>query len=264
MSDQPTEPEESKPLPFSAKVNRVPPDAPLRWLRRGLQDMKQAPNISLTYGFVLTLVSVMLAYVTWQFGTMGLYLGMATGFVLIGPVLSMGLYSFSCQLEEGRDPVLGYCVRESRRNIKDILVFAFILLIVFMLWARSASAVHIFFPMKADYNTEDLMLFLGIGSAIGAFFSAIVFTASAFSLPMLMDRDTDAITAVITSINAVLRNKKTMLVWGSLIVGFVLIGFATLLVGFVFILPLIGHATWHAYRETVDASLWPRAVSFGS
>ncbi len=74
---------------------------------------------------------------------------------------------------------------------------------------------------------------------------------------MIMDRKTDAITAVITSANAVLRNKTTMLVWGSLIVGLVVIGFLTLFFGLILILPLIGHATWHAYRDTIDASQWP-------
>jgi uncharacterized membrane protein len=103
----------------------------------------------------------------------------------------------------------------------------------------------------------DLALFLGIGTAIGAIFSTVVFTASAFSLPMIMDRKTDAITAVITSVNAVLRNKLTMLVWATIIVSFVAVGFLTFFIGFIVLLPLIGHATWHAYRETIDASDWP-------
>jgi uncharacterized membrane protein len=84
-----------------------------------------------------------------------------------------------------------------------------------------------------------------------------VFTTSAFSLPMIMDRKTDAITAVVTSVNAVRRNKKTMLIWAIIIVSFVMIGFATFFIGFIVFLPLIGHATWHAYRDTVDASEWP-------
>jgi uncharacterized membrane protein len=250
-------PLEEKPLPFAARARIVPVSAPIQWIHMGAEDMRKAPVVSLAYGLGMTLLSVLIAYVAWQFGTLGLYLGMASGFLLIGPVMALGLYSFSCQLEQGRKPVMGYCMREGGSHMKDILIFSFVLLIVFMIWARAATALHIFFPDNADYSVVDLALFLGIGTAIGAVFSTVVFTASAFSLPMIMDRKTDAITAVITSVNAVLRNKKTMLVWAIIIVSFVAVGFATFFIGFIVILPLIGHATWHAYRETIDASDWP-------
>lgn len=248
---------EKKLMPFSAKVNIVPFEAPFKWIKMGVSDMKAAPSVSLSYGLALTLLSLALALAFYKFGTLGLYLGMATGFLLIGPVLAIGLYSFSCQIEQGRKPVMGYCMREGGGHIKDMLIFSFMLLVVFLLWARSATVIHIFFPENAEYAITDLALFLGIGTAIGAVFSTIVFTTSAFSLPMLMDRKTDAITAVVTSINAVLKNKKTMMLWAAMIVGFVIIGFATAFIGFIVILPLIGHATWHAYRDVVDASEWP-------
>jgi uncharacterized membrane protein len=248
---------EEKPLPFAASSNILPLSAPIKWIHQGAEDMKRAPVVSLTYGLAMTLLSVLIAYSSWKFGTLGLYLGMASGFLLVGPVLAIGLYSFSCQLEQGRKPIIGYCVREGGSHIKDILIFSFILLIVFMVWARAATAIHIFFPENAEYSALDLALFLGIGTVIGAIFSTIVFTASAFSLPMIMDRKTDAITAVITSANAVLRNKLTMLVWAMIIVSFVALGFLTFFLGFIVLLPLIGHATWHAYRDTIDASDWP-------
>ena len=248
---------EEKPLPFSARVNTVPLNAPLKWIALGAEDMKKAPAVSLTYGLTLTLLSLSLAYVTWSFGMLGLYLGMATGFLLLGPVLAIGLYSFSCQIEQGRKPVLGYCMKEGSGHLKDMLIYSFMLLVVFLLWARSATVMHIFFPDNVDYELTDLALFLGIGSVIGAIFSMIVFTTSAFSLPMIMDRKTDAITAVVTSVNAVLSNKKTMLLWALIIVAFVAVGFLTFFVGFIVFLPLIGHATWHAYRDTIDASQWP-------
>jgi len=101
-------------------------------------------------------------------------------------------------------------------------------------------------------------LFLGVGSAIGSVFSAIVFCVSAFSLPMIIDRKADMVTAVVTSFNAVLRNKPAMFVWVLLIVAAVGIGIATAFIGLAVALPLIGHATWHAYQETIDASAWPR------
>jgi uncharacterized membrane protein len=244
-------------LPFVAKANILPINAPIKWIMQGAEDMKKAPVVSLTYGLAMTVLSLLIAYSMWKFGTLGLYLGMASGFLLVGPVMAIGLYSFSNQIEQGRRPIFGYCVREGGSHIKDMLIFSFILLIVFLVWARAATAIHIFFPENADYTMLDLALFLGIGTAIGAIFSTVVFTASAFSLPMIMDRKTDAITAVITSVNAVLRNKLTMLVWATIIVSFVAVGFLTFFIGFIVLLPLIGHATWHAYRETIDASDWP-------
>ena len=248
---------EEKLLPFVAKSRILPHDAPLKWLAQGAEDMRRAPLVSLSYGLAMTLLSTLIAWVSWKYGALGLYLGMASGFLLIGPVLAIGLYSFSNQIEQDRRPVLGYCVREGGSHIKDMLIFSMILLVVFLVWARAATAIHIFFPENADYSATDLALFLGIGTAIGAIFSTVVFTASAFSLPMIMDRKTDAITAVITSINAVLRNKLTMLIWAAIIVSFVAVGFLTFFVGFIVFLPLIGHATWHAYRDTIDASEWP-------
>lgn len=259
MSTQEADPSGTgkKPLPFTAKVNKIPFDAPIEWLRKGAADIRRAPTVSLTYGLALTLLSILVAYISWRFGTLALYLSMASGFMLIGPVLAIGLYSVSRQIETGKTPELGYCFKQGGRYIKDMLVYSFVLLIIFMLWARSATALHIFFPAMGDYEIKDLALFLGIGTTIGAVFSAIVFTTSAFALPMIMDRKTDGITAVITSVNAVLQNKKTMFLWGLIIVALVAVGFLTAFVGFIVIMPLIGHATWHAYRSTVDANQWP-------
>jgi uncharacterized membrane protein len=80
---------------------------------------------------------------------------------------------------------------------------------------------------------------------------------SAFSLPMICDREADAITAIVTSVNAVLRNKPAMAVWVLLIVALTALGFATALVGLAVSIPVLGHATWHGYRETIDAGIWP-------
>jgi len=93
--------------------------------------------------------------------------------------------------------------------------------------------------------------FLAVGSAVGSIFATIVFCASVVSLPMMLDRNTDAITSALTSVNAVFKNKGPMLLWAFLILVLVGLGFATLMLGLALVLPLIGHASWHAYRETV-------------
>ena len=245
-------------LPFVAPCRRLEVNTPVRWLRLGWQDMCRAPGPSLAYGLALLVLSYLISLTAWHYGSIYLLLAMLSGFIFIGPVMAVGLYSISRQLQDGRQPVLGYCLHEGRRHIGNLLIYAVILLIVFLVWARAASMIHIFFPVDADPELSDFALFLGVGTAVGSIFAAIVFCASAFSLPMILDRRVDTVTAVLTSINAVLRNKGAMLVWASIIVGMVLLGFATGLVGLVVGMPLIGHATWHAYQETIDAEAWPR------
>jgi uncharacterized membrane protein len=221
---------------------------------------------------MVVLLSWALAYITIRSGGYFELLALVSGFILVAPVLAVGTYSISEQIERGLKPSLRRCFIEERRVFGNLMVFALMLMIVFLVWWRAASAVHIFFPV--DMTTPDwtdYLQFLGIGSAIGSIFAVIVFSAAAFSLPMLMDREADSITAVVTSINAVLRNKPAMAVWAAIIVLAVAPGFALLLIGrergagFALVmallgitLPLIGHATWHAYRATIDASAWPR------
>jgi len=254
VSESPQPPEN---MPFVAPCRTLDMSAPLRWLRLGWLDMKRAPRLSLTYGLALMALSVAIAGLTWKFGTMALYIGMATGFIFVGPVLAVGLYSISRQLGKGLEPVMGYCLREGKYHIKELLVLGIILMVVLLVWARAAAMVHVFFPSEGTPDLRQLLPFLGIGSVVGSVFAAIVFAASAFSLPMILDRKVDAITASVTSINAVLRNKKPMILWGCLIALSVILGFATAFIGFIVLLPLIGHATWHAYRETIDAAAWP-------
>jgi uncharacterized membrane protein len=264
--------EDANALPFVAPCRRLGTWEPIGWLRHAWCDFKTAPRQSLTYGAVVVLLSWALAYIAIRFGGYFELLALVSGFILVAPLLAVGTYSISEQIERGLQPSLRRCFIEERRAFGNLMVFALILMIVFLVWWRAASAVHIFFPV--DMTTPDwtdYLQFLGIGSAVGSIFAVIVFAAAAFSLPMLVDREADSITAVVTSINAVLRNKPAMAVWAALIVLAVAPGFALLLMGrekgagFALVmallgitLPLIGHATWHAYRATIDASAWPR------
>jgi uncharacterized membrane protein len=125
------------------------------------------------------------------------------------------------------------------------------MLVVLLVWARAASMVHVFFPVGEELGVLGWLEFLAVGSAVGSIFAAIVFSASVVALPMMLDRNTDAITSVLTSVAAVLQNKGVMVLWAALIGSLMLIGFVTAYIGLVIALPLIGHATWHAYRETV-------------
>lgn len=245
-------------LPFVAPCRTLGMDAPWRWLILGWKDLKRAPGQSLTYGLVLCLLGYGLMLAGHMLGNLYTVFGIVSGFILVGPFAAIGLYSISCQLQEGRVPVLGYCLREGGRHISNMVLYGFILLVIFLLWARAASMLNIFYPENTDADGNAFLLYLGIGSVIGSLFCTVIFCASAFSLPMIMDRNADMVTAVVTSIHAVLSNKRVMVVWAMIIVLSVLIGFATALIGFIVLLPVIGHGVWHAYQETIDASQWPR------
>jgi len=257
MTD-PLTPEESQSLPFAAPCKKLAANAPLRWIKLGWQDLKQAPVQSLSYGAILVLCSYLLTFLSITYGNLVVLLALLSGFIFVGPVLALAFYDISFQLQKGRTPTLGHALRESWRHIGNEMVFAVILMVIFMVWARAASMTHVFFPMQARPELEEMATFLAIGTLIGSLFAAFVFCISAFSLPMIIDRKADMVTAVVTSFNAVLRNKPAMLVWALLIVAAVAVGIVTAFLGLAVMLPLIGHATWHAYQETIDSSAWPR------
>lgn len=252
----PTDPDA---LPLIAPCRELAISAPFYWLRKGWQDMWAAPAASLSYGLFMAAISVLVSGIAYRYGSYWLLFAALSGFVFIGPILCIGLYAISAQLERDQPPSLLRSLREAgKRRLGTEMVFALLLLVVFLVWARAGSMVHVFFPMEAEPELADLAGYLGIGTAVGAIFASITFAASAFSLPMIMHRNVDAVTAVVTSINAVLRNKLTMLIWAVLIGLAVAVGFATLFLGLIVTLPLIGHATWHAYLDTIDAGEFPR------
>lgn len=239
--------------PIFYPANRLSPGAPLRWLAMGWQDLRAAPVPSLAYGTVLVAIGWLLTGLALLGDNTVALFTLVTGLILIGPVLAFGPYSISRQLELGLRPRLGFCLRESRTHLRNELLFALVLLVILLVWARAASMVHVFFPISDDLGLIGWLEFLAVGSAVGMLFAGIVFVVAAFSLPMMLDRSTDAITAGLTSINAVLQNKPAMLVWAALILGLVLVGVLTAYLGLAVVLPLIGHATWHGYRETIKA-----------
>jgi uncharacterized membrane protein len=213
--------------------------------------------VSLTLGAAIVAVSWAICWLAWTLGSLPLLIAMLSAFILVGPLVAMGFYSVSARLARGERPTLGRVWRNARATASNVAIFGLVLLVVGLVWARAASMVHVFFPVTGQVGWTEVALFLAIGSAVGSLFCAVIFTASAFSLPMLKDRETDAITAVLSSANAVLRNKGPMALWAAIIVAGVAIGFATALVGLAVTVPVLGHATWHAYRDAVDATRWP-------
>jgi uncharacterized membrane protein len=259
MSNADQSPVNREQMAFVAPCKILSPWAPFRWVRRGISDLVAAPQQSLAYGISVALLIGIVCILAWFRGSQWIMFAMLGGFVFLAPLTCIGLYAISAQIERGQPPLMARSLRAAfKRHFGNEMIFALVLLVIFLVWARSAVMVTVFFPTDGDASTREWISYLGFGSMIGAVFAAVTFSASAFSLPMLMHRDVDSITAIVTSINAVLRNKLAMLVWLTIVVVSLLIGVATAFVGLAFIIPIIGYAAWHGYLETIDAEQFPR------
>ncbi len=259
MQEIPQESFDRDRMPFVAPCRTLSPLAPFGWLRAGFRDLRRAPRESLLYGLFMALIIAVVSGLAWRFGTHWLMLAMLGGFVFIAPLTCIGLYAISAQLERDQPVSLIRTLRAAlRRHLSNEMVFALALLVLFLVWARAGAMVSVFFPESGNPGFADLATYLAVGTMVGAVFAVVTFSASAFSLPMIMHRDVDSVTAIVTSINAVLRNKRAMIVWLSLIVAGLVLGVATAFIGLIVILPVIGFGAWHGYLETIDAEAFPR------
>lgn len=239
-------------------VRAVDAHAPWRWLRRGWNDLRAAPAPGLFYGGVLALMGFLLT--RYYAGAVGLAL--TTGFLLVGPFLAIGLYEVSRRREQGAAVALAPTLVAWKANFPSIGFYALILTLSLAVWIRvSVVVVALFFPDGTPTAVEfvaelgrspDAWGFLLAYAAAGAGLALLVFATSVVSLPMLLDREKmDVVSAMIVSFNVLRSNFRPMLVWAAIIVAFTALGFASLYLGLIVALPVIGHATWHAYRETV-------------
>ncbi|TAK53792.1 MAG: DUF2189 domain-containing protein [Gammaproteobacteria bacterium] len=242
--------------PYVVPCRTLPAAAPFHWLRAGWHDLRRAPGLSLAYGVAIALLSATVSALAWWLGRFALLALLLSGFVFVAPLLAVGLYSVSRDLEAGRQPLLRRSFALAGRVVGQAGVFALLLLVILLVWSRAGMMLYALIPVpEGDYVA--LAELLAIGSAVGALFAALTFATAVFSLPMIADRGVDMITACVSSVHAVLRNKRAALVWGGLIVALTALGFATLLIGLAVIMPWLAYAAWHGYRATLDASSWP-------
>jgi uncharacterized membrane protein len=249
---------------LAARVRPVPIDRPWAWLAAGWRDMTQVPAISMTYGVGLVGVSFAVTLGAVWGGWYYMVLPLVAGFFFFAPVLAVGLYETSRRLEMGERPSLGDAIGALRRNGAQIVTMGLILMLCNLAWVRIATLLYALFFSTINPTLAGLIdallfspisiPFLAVGSAIGCVLAVIVFAIGAVSIPMLLDRDVHVMTAVATSVAAVRLNWKPMTLWAALIVAFTSLGFATLYVGLAVALPLLGHASWHAYRDVVDVN----------
>lgn len=244
-------------------IRKVELDRPWAWLAAGWRDLCRAPLVSLTYGVVFAVAGYAITLGLWLVGLVYLVLPMVCGFIIIGPLLAVGLYEVSRRLDAGEPVTLKAAVLAWGRNASQIGLMGIVLMLLLFAWIRIAALLFMLFYGLAPPSLETLVAdtflspeglpFLITGTIIGAVLAGLAYAISVVSIPLLLDRpDANVITAIATSVVALRENPATLLFWGVLIAGFAGAGLITLYLGLIVTLPLIGHATWHAYRDLVD------------
>lgn len=237
---------------------RLPFWSALRWLRAGWLDLWTKPAPSLTYGLLIFVLSASFVYVLIATGHDYILFPALAGFMIVAPFLAIGLYEKSRALEEGRPFSIRTMVFVYAGD--QVFFLGLLLCLLVILWMRVAVLLYaLFFGVTAFPGIDHIapMLFgtpygwlmIAVGSAIGGLFAAFAFAAGVFSVPMLLDCRVDALTAMGTSVRLVWNNLAPMLTWGFIVCLLVAISMATALVALIVIFPLLGHATWHAYRS---------------
>ncbi|MCW5592754.1 MAG: DUF2189 domain-containing protein [Burkholderiales bacterium] len=240
------------------ELREIPAFAPFAWLVRGWDDFRAAPLASGFYGAAFAAMGWALAALydfAYQYVTT-----LAGAFLLAAPFLATGLYALSRDRERGLRPRLAPSLTAWRENVGGLGIYVLVVTVIFLVWARASLVT---FALFSTGTMPDLKGFLAkafsLGNiefvlvyfAAGSVFATLVFAVSVVSVPMMLDRGNDAVSAAILSVQVLAKNPGTMAVWAALIVVLTGLGLATAFLGLVLTMPVIGHATWHAYRDCV-------------
>jgi len=236
---------------------------PLRWIALGWQDFRRAPGIGIFYGGCFAAMGWVLLKVfeyspAWT-------LALSAGFLLVGPFLCLGMYDVSRKLERGERPDFGDSLTAWDSKIGTMAIFGTVLLVLEMVWARASLVVFaLSFDGMPDFKGSLVKLvdpenveFIIAYTAVGSIFAGMIYAVSVVSMPMILDRQTDAISAGLTSIRLCLTQPLVMLLWGALITALVVVAMLPGFAGLLVVGPVLGHASWHAYRAAVAPDAAP-------
>lgn len=246
-------------VPQSRWKRDLPPTFALNWLAAGWRDLRSDPAASLAYGGLVFLVSLAIVVGLFGFGWDYILFPAFAGFMVVGPILAVGLYEKSRRLDAGEPVSLRDMLFVKAASGGQILFTGVLLCMLMLLWMRAAVIIYALFfgfrPFPGLDHVASMLFTTGIGwamlivgGAAGGLFAAFALAISAFSIPMLLDERTDALTAMGRSMALVWHNLPVMLTWGGIVVGLFLVSLATGMIGLIMVFPVLGHGTWHAYR----------------
>jgi uncharacterized membrane protein len=259
-------PSVAPPLPTKNRWARpLTPADPVKWLRQGWQDFMTEPVMSIAYGVIVFLVSVILVGGLIAVGRDYILFPVFAGFMVVGPVLAVGLYEKSRRIEAGLPLSWRNLFFVRARSGGQILFTGVLLCLLMMVWIRAAVIIYaLFFGLLPFPGLDRIapMLFttgvgwamLVVGTAVGGLFAAFSFAISAFSIPMLLNERTDALTAMGSSMALIWNNLRVLLIWAAIVLALFIASLTTGMLGLIVIYPLLGHATWHAYRAVETAA----------
>lgn len=248
------------PLPVeNRRARNLPWRTAFHWLRLGWSDLWTNPIPSLLYGFGIFVISALIVWALFLFNYEYALFPALAGFMVVGPMIANGLYEKSRMLEGGERPTYLRMVFVQPKSGYQTWFMGVLLLGLMLLWLRSAVLIWaLFFGIVPFPGTDEIvpMLFttptgwalLVVGGAVGALFAAFSFAISVFAVPMLLTERTDALSAMGISMALVWNNLQVMLAWGVIVLVLFVIAIATAFVGLILVFPILGHATWHAYR----------------
>lgn len=245
-----------------ALVQKVEIKDVFQWIGKGWSDTKNTSGVSLSYAALFILVGVCISFGFYFLDLPYLILPSLSGFLLVGPALAIGFYEGSLRIQKGENFHLMDAIFAYRRNTLSIMGIGIAQVFLFMIWVRfSFTLFAISFPgVSPEWGTilERAISLEGLHFGfiimiLGAVFASIIFLTAAFSLPLMIDRKTVLIPAMITSAYAVQQNFKAMLVWAGIISLIMFLGTITG-IGLIVAFPVAGHATWHAYQQVMGKS----------
>ncbi|PHR62479.1 MAG: hypothetical protein COA47_03650 [Robiginitomaculum sp.] len=236
-------------------------DSPMKWASAGWSDMFKRPLYSFGYGAAFTLGGLLLTWFLFDIGWTAAIPVLAGGFMLIGPFFAIGLYAMSRRFEEGAE--IDFSVTRPARfaEPQQLAYVALAMVLSFLLWSLIALFLLAIFTSGQSLALNDFVAFilttpkglilLTLGTVVGGILALFVFSFSALAIPILLEHEVDAMTAMTASLRVVKHAPGPMLVWAWIVGLYTLFGLATLFLGLIAVFPMMGHASWHAYREIV-------------
>ena len=248
----------------SPKVNTVTADDITAALKAGFSDFLARPLMSGFFGLFYAVFGVLLVWTLVWLGKIWMIIPAIVAFPLVAPFACAGLYEMSRRLQKGESfgwsDILTVMANQRKREMGWM---AFVTLMVLWVWFYQFRTVLVIVLQDASFSdidgfinivlfTSEGWTFLAIGLCVGAFLSAVLFTVTVVAMPILLDRDIDFVTAMITSVRVVTESPVVMLTWAAIITVTMLLSLVPAFLGLIFTLPILGHTTWHLYQRAVS------------